>query len=223
MDGNRRWAKKNALPSFQGHDKGADVFVDTCDWCIQENIKYLTVYAFSTENWNRTGEEVLHIFNLLEQFFSKKIALCLERGIKIKVIGERGRFEKKTLAVIEDAEERTKNCVKLNVQIALSYGGRDEIIRAVKKITQDIVSQKITINDISENVFSSYLDTAGVPDVDLVIRTGGADNMRLSNFLLWQSAYSELHFPDVLWPEFSKEVFDNTIEYYRSINRKHGK
>jgi len=223
MDGNRRWAEKNNLPKIMGHNKGAEVFVDTCNWCIDEKIKYLTVFAFSTENWKRSEEEKMHIFNLLEQFFKEKIKLCIDRGIKIKIIGERNKFLDKTLAVITDAENRTKNCKNLNVQIALSYGSKDEITRASKKLTQDVVSGKLDIEKIDEDVFESYLDTAGIPKVDLIIRTGGAENMRLSNFLLWQAAYAELSFPDVLWPEFSKETLDNAIAYFNSVNRKEGK
>ena len=223
MDGNRRWAEKNNMPKIMGHNKGAEVFVDTCNWCIEEKIKYLTVYAFSTENWKRTEEEKIHIFNLLEQFFKEKIKLCIERGIKIKIIGERSKFLDKTLAVIEDAENRTKDCKNLNVQIALSYGGRDEITRVSRKIALDVANGKLNINAIDEDVFESYLDTAGIPNVDLVIRTGGSENMRLSNFLLWQAAYAELSFPDVLWPEFSKETLVSAIAYFNSVNRKEGK
>lgn len=223
MDGNRRWAKKNGMQSFQGHDKGADIFLDTCDWCLKANIKYLTVYAFSTENWKRTQTEVMHIFGLLEQFFKERIEDCLENGIKVRVIGERSRFDKKTLAIIEDVEKRTRNCRCLNVQIALSYGGRDEIVRAVKKIAEDIVANKRVINEISEEVFAEYLDTAGIPDVDLVIRTGGMENRRLSNFLPWQTVYSELYFSELLWPEFSKEEFERALRYYQSTKRNLGK
>lgn len=223
MDGNRRWAENNGLQTFQGHDKGADTFVDLCDWCGHAGIDYLTVYAFSTENWKRSQEEVLHIFGLLERFFNEKLARCLENDIKIKVIGEREKFSKKTLKVIEDAESRTSGCKKLYVQIALSYGGRDEIVRAVKRLAADVVADKQAIDGISEEIFASYLDTAGIPDVDLVIRTGGIENRRLSNFLTWQTVYSELYFSDLLWPEFSKEEFDKALAYYQSVKRKLGK
>lgn len=223
MDGNRRWARQNGLQSFQGHDRGADVFVDTCDWCGHAGIEYLTVYAFSTENWKRTQTEVMHIFGLLERFFKEKIKYCLENEIRVKVIGERSRFDPKTLAIIEDVETRTRSCNKLKVQIALSYGGRDEIIRAITKLAKDLVDHKRTLSEISENVFAEYLDTAGIPDVDLVIRTGGADNRRLSNFLPWQTVYSELFFSELLWPEFSKEEFDKALTYYQSVKRNLGK
>lgn len=223
MDGNRRWANNNGLKPFQGHDKGADVFVDLCDWCGHAGIRYLTVYAFSTENWKRSQIEILHIFGLLERFFKEKLKRCLENEIKIRVIGERSRFDKKTIQIIEEAENQTKECGKLNVQIALSYGGRDEIIRAIKRLTEDVVANRQTIEGISEDVFDSYLDTAGIPKVDLVIRTGGAENRRLSNFLPWQTVYSELFFSELLWPEFSKDEFNKALEYYYSVNRKLGK
>lgn len=223
MDGNRRWARQNGLQSFQGHDRGADVFVETCDWCIHTDIEYLTVYAFSTENWKRTQTEVMHIFGLLEQFFREKISYCIQNEIKVRVIGERARFDKKTLAIIEDVEERTKICKKLNVQIALSYGGRDEIIRAVKKLAEDVLSGRCMLDEISEETFAAYLDTAGIPDVDLVIRTGGAENRRLSNFLPWQTVYSELFFSELLWPEFSNEEFNKALAYYHSVKRNLGK
>lgn len=223
MDGNRRWAKDHGLQPFQGHDKGADVFVDICDWCGYAGIDYLTVYAFSTENWKRTQTEIQHIFGLLERFFKAKIGHCLENEIRIRVIGERTRFDQKTLSIIEDVEDKTKKCKNLNVQIALSYGGRDEIVRAVKRITEEIVAGKMKIQEISEEVFGSYLDTAEIPDVDLVIRTGGAENRRLSNFLTWQTVYSELYFSELLWPEFTKEEFDKALTYYQSIKRKLGK
>lgn len=222
MDGNRRWAKQNGLQSFQGHDRGANVFVDICDWCGHAGIEYLTVYAFSTENWKRTPTEIIHIFGLLERFFKEKIQYCLENEIRVKVIGERSRFDPKTLAIIEDVENRTKDCEKLKVQIALSYGGRDEIIRAVRKLVKDVLSHKDAFDEISEEIFSEYLDTAGIPDVDLVIRTGGAGNRRLSNFLPWQTVYSELFFSDLLWPEFSKDEFNKALAYYQSVKRNMG-
>jgi len=223
MDGNRRWAKSRGFTSYQGHDKGADVFLDTCDWCLQDNIKYLTVYAFSTKNWQRSPIEINHIFRLLEKFFTEYKDQCIEKGVRICVIGERIRFDKNTLKIINDIEEQTCTCNKLYVQIALSYGGRNEIVRASKKLASDVALNLLSINDITEDVFSSYLDTSGVPDIDLVIRTGGANNRRLSNFLPWQTVYSELYFSNLLWPDFSKDEFGKAIEYYNSITRKSGR
>ena len=223
MDGNRRWAKSQSLIPHQGHGRGAEVFGDTCDWCLENDIAHLTVYAFSTENWIRSEDEVSHIFKLLAKYFADEKETCLNKDIRITVIGERGRFDKKTLSIIEDIEAYTKNCSKLKTQIALSYGGRDEIIRSVKKLFIDVKDGKINIGQISEELFASYLDTAGIPDVDFVIRTGGAENRRLSNFLPWQTVYSELYFSELLWPEFSRDEFEKAIDYYNSVKRKSGK
>jgi undecaprenyl diphosphate synthase len=159
----------------------------------------------------------------LERFFKKNIGRCLENGIRVRVIGERNRYDNKTISIIEDAEAQTSGCKDLNVQIALSYGGRDEIIRAIKKLAADLIAGRQAPEGISEDVFSSYLDTSGIPDVDLVIRTGGAGNRRLSNFLPWQTVYSELYFSDLLWPDFTREEFNKALEYYNSVKRNLGK
>lgn len=223
MDGNRRWAKSKGFNSYKGHEKGADVFVDVCDWCMQSNIEYLTVYAFSTENNKRPQIEISHILGLVEKFFASKIDLCLQKGVRTRAIGDRTQFDKKTLAIIENAEALTVHCTNLKVQIALNYGGRNEITRAVKKLANDLISSKLKVDDITENILSTYLDTSGIPDVDLVVRTGGAENKRLSNFLPWQTVYSELYFSDILWPDFSQEEFRNALDYYASIVRNQGK
>ena len=223
MDGNRRWAKANGLLNPQeGHDKGADIFVDVCDWCIQSKIQHMTVYALSTENLKRSQIEVTHIFNLLEKFFTDRIDQCIREGIRIRIIGDRTMLSEKTRSIIKDAESRTAQCSKLYVQIALAYGGRNEITRAVRALANDVSQNKIKITEITEEVFSSYLDTAGIPDVDLVVRTGGAENRRLSNFLPWQTVYSEFYFSDLLWPEFSQDELKKAVDYYASIPRKHG-
>ncbi|MCL1863433.1 MAG: polyprenyl diphosphate synthase [Defluviitaleaceae bacterium] len=219
MDGNRRWAKTHKLETFQGHNKGAENFGHACDWCLQSGVEYLTVYAFSTENWGRTEKEVKHLFGLMEKYFIEEKARCVEKGVRIKLIGERSRFDARTMSIIRDIETATENCKKLYVQIALSYGGRDEIVRAAKKIA----SQGLPHEAITEESFETYLDTAGVPDVDLVIRTGGAENRRLSNFLTWQTVYAELFFSDLMWPEFTREEFDRALEYYKSVKRKLGR
>jgi len=216
MDGNRRWAKAHAFELYRGHDNGAKVFGHMCEWCLQAAVPYLTVYAFSTENWKRNEREVRHLFALMEKYFLEEKTNCVEKGIKIIIIGDRSRFDKRSLSVIEGIEQATAACTKLVVQIALSYGGRDEIVRAVKKIIADNKA------DISEENFGDYLDTAGTPDVDLVIRTGGAENRRMSNFLPWQTVYAEWFFSDLLWPDFSEQEFTNAIEYYKSVKRKMG-
>ena len=223
MDGNRRWAKSKGFESCKGHDKGADTFADICKWCIEREIGYLTAYAFSIENWQRTQIEVNHIFKLLERSIVTKLDHFIENGIRVRFIGERTRFSEKTLSSIEKVEAQTSRCEKLYVQIALSYGGRDEITRAARKIANDVIQNKLTIDDITEDVFGAYLDTSESPDIDLVIRTGGAQNRRLSNFLPWQTTYSELYFSDLLWPEFSKEEFNKALDYFISVPRKQGK
>ena len=223
MDGNRRWARANAFDLIQGHNKGADKFGHLCEWCLQAGIPYLTVYAFSTENWKRTDKEINHLFSIMEKHFLLEKSRCVEKDIKIMIIGERGRFTPHILGIISDMENATVNCKKLIVQIALSYGGRDEIVRAAKKFAQDAKAGKIDVDEFTEDVFELYLDTANIPDVDLVIRTGGSENRRLSNFLPWQSVYSELFFSDLLWPEFDEDEFKRALEYFASVKRRLGK
>ncbi|MCL2216708.1 MAG: polyprenyl diphosphate synthase [Defluviitaleaceae bacterium] len=223
MDGNRRWAKAHALELYMGHNKGSEIFGHLCDWCLQENIPYVTVYAFSTENWKRTDKEIHHLFGLMEKYFLEEKTRCVEKGVRIRIIGERDRFSSRVMSIINDIENTTRDCKQLNVQIALSYGGRDEITRAAKKIAADVATGSLKTESITEEAFEKYLDTAGIPDVDLVIRTGGAENRRLSNFLPWQTVYAELFFSDLLWPDFSKEEFARALEYYYSVKRKLGK
>jgi len=218
MDGNRRWARAHAFELYKGHDSGAKVFGDLCEWCLEAGVPFLTVYAFSTENWTRNEKEVRHLFALMEKYFMEEKASCVQKGIRIKVIGDRTRFDARALGVIESIENATVNCTRLVVQIALSYGGRDEIVRAAKKIAAHTNADGIT-----EETFANYLDTAGTPDIDLVIRTGGYENTRLSNFLLWQTAYAELYFSNLLWPDFSREEFDRALRHYKLASRKKGK
>ena len=223
MDGNRRWAKTNAMEVFKGHDKGARVFGDLGGWCKDNGIKYLTVYAFSTENWQRSEREIRHLFSLMEKFFLEEKATCLEKGIRMKIIGERTRFDDKILNIIEDIETSTRHCDKLYVQSALSYGGRDEILRAVRQIAAKSAARTLSPDEINEEIFESHLDTAGLPDVDLVIRTGGDDNHRLSNFLPWQTVYSQWYFSDLLWPDFNQDEFNRALKYFYSVRRRMGK
>lgn len=222
MDGNRRWAKRNKkLSSLSGHEEGAKRFGDLLKWCIKENIPYLTVYAFSTENFNRSQEEVSGLFNLFHKFFCSHLDECIKEGIKILFIGDRNLLSDSSQNIIIETEKRTSNCDKLVVQIALAYGGRDEIVRGLRKIAEEVKENCLDISDINEELFSNYLDTRGIPDVDLIIRTGG--NKRLSNFLPWQSIYSEIIFTDTLWPDFSYEELKDAILYYRDIQINKGK
>jgi undecaprenyl diphosphate synthase len=223
MDGNRRWAKAHKFELYQGHNKGAEIFGHVCDWCLQEKIPYLTVYAFSTENWKRTDKEISYLFGLLEKYFLEEKSRCVEKGVRITLIGERTRFDSRVMSIIRDIEATTVSCDNLHVQVALSYGGRDEIVRAAKKAAAEIASGSLKIDTLNEALFETYLDTAGIPDVDLVIRTGGAENRRLSNFLPWQTAYAELFFSDLLWPDFTREEFLNALEYYRTTKRRLGR
>jgi len=223
MDGNRRWAKSHKLELYQGHNAGAENFGHLCDWCLQEGVPFVTVYAFSTENWKRTDKEINHLFGLMEKYFLKEKTRCVEKGVRLCVIGERDRFSARVKSVIDDIETATAHCTNLRVQSALSYGGRDEITREAKKITAEVVSGGLKTEDITEEVFEKYLDTYDVPDVDLVIRTGGEENRRLSNFLTWQTVYAELFFSSLMWPEFTKEEFDRAVSYFYTVKRKLGK
>ncbi|MCL1842918.1 MAG: polyprenyl diphosphate synthase [Defluviitaleaceae bacterium] len=223
MDGNRRWAKSHKMELYQGHNLGAEKFGHVCDWCLSAGVPYLTVYAFSTENWKRTDKEINHLFSLMERYFIEEKARCIEKGIRIRIIGERSRFSSRVMSIIRDMENATAHCQKLQVQIALSYGGRDEILRAAKKIAAEVAANNLKIESLTEDTFASFLDTASLPDIDLVIRTGGAENRRLSNFLPWQTVYAELFFSNLLWPEFSQEEFDRATQYYHSVKRKLGK
>ncbi|MCL2197585.1 MAG: polyprenyl diphosphate synthase [Defluviitaleaceae bacterium] len=222
MDGNRRWAKAHKMETLQGHNKGAENFGHVCDWCLQAGVEYLTVYAFSTENWKRTEQEIRHLFGLMEKYFLEEKTRCVEKGVRIKLIGERTRFDARVKSIIKDIETATAHCKNLCVQIALSYGGRDEIVRAAKKFAAEISDGSIAGDLLTEQGFEKYLDTAGIPDIDLVIRTGGAENRRLSNFLPWQTVYAELFFSDLMWPEFTREEFDRALEYYHGVKRKLG-
>jgi len=223
IDGNRRWARSHKMELYQGHNSGAEKFGHVCDWCLHAGVPYLTVYAFSTENWKRSDKEISHLFRLMEDYFIKEKTRCVEKGIRVSIIGDRSRLTPHNANIIGEMESATAHCTTLRAQIALSYGGRDEILRAAKKFATDVAQGKTTPDALTEAAFENYLDTAGIPDIDLVIRTGGAENRRLSNFLPWQTVYAELFFSDLLWPEFTQDEFDTAIEYYRRTKRKLGK
>ena len=233
MDGNRRWARQHRLESImRGHEKGVDTFMDLCTWCQDEHIPYLSVYAFSTENWERSREEVASLFKLMEKFFTEEVETCIARDIRVIVVGDLSRLDESSRNIIRLAEERTSHCANLTVQIAISYGGRDEIVRAVRKIAALAAEGKFRADGpdgsgafdadlITEQTFETFLDTAGIPDIDLVIRTGG--NQRLSNFFPWQTVYAEICFTDTLWPDFTHEEMKTFLEYYRTIQINKGK
>ncbi|MEE3419796.1 MAG: polyprenyl diphosphate synthase [Lachnospiraceae bacterium] len=222
MDGNRRWARQHMFKSvMRGHEAGVDTFVDLCEWCENADIPYLTVYAFSTENWKRSQEEVSDLFKLMRRFFTEEIHTCIEKGVGVHVVGNLSPLSLEDIEVVRNAERVTQDCHKLYLQIAMSYGGRDEIIRAIQSYASDVLAGKEKPADLTEEIFSSYLDTKDVPDIDLVIRTGG--EQRLSNFFPWQTTYADLYFTDVLWPDFTEEELGRALDYYEHVKINKGK
>ena len=214
MDGNRRWAKKNNLPTLEGHRAGYDKLRDVAVWCKESGIRNLVVYAFSTENWNRSVEEVGYLMNLFRMMIAKFVNEAKANDTKIIFLGERSRFAPDILDAIVNAEESTKACASFTFGIALSYGGRAEILDAIHRIPE---GQRASI---SETEFSELLWTKDIPDPDLIIRTSGEE--RLSNFLPWQSVYSELFFTPTLWPDFTREEFDRILDEYGKRQRRFG-
>ena len=215
MDGNRRWAKERNLPSMVGHKKGVEALKAAMRACDDYGIKYLTVYAFSTENWNRKPEEVNFLMDLLGQTLKNELQEMHENNVVISFIGDTTKLSDKLQAILLNAVETTKNNTGVNLQIAFNYGSRDELVHAVKCIIEEGVT------DITEETISNHLYTKNIPDPDLLIRTGG--EMRVSNYLLWQIAYSEFIVIPEFWPEFDKDKLKNCILEYRKRNRRFGK
>lgn len=220
MDGNGRWAKKHTMGRIRGHKKGVQAVRATVKASLQLGIKYLTLFAFSMENWSRPEEEVKSLMTLLEEYLDKETNKLHEQGIRLTTIGDLGLINDKIRDKIERAIKLTKNNDKLNVNIAISYGSRDEIVQAAKSIIHAVEEKKIRAEDINKDVFNRYLYTAEMPDPDLLIRTGG--EFRVSNFMLWQIAYTELYFTGVLWPDFNKEHLLKAIASYRRRERRFG-
>jgi len=214
MDGNRRWAKKRNLPIIVGHRTGADTLQKIIETCLDIKIEYLTVYAFSTENWNRAPEEVKDLMNLLREYLVKLEKDNKDRNVKIKIVGDINRLDEDIRNKIVALENRTKDNTGLVINIALNYGGRNEIIHAIKSLSKEEL-EKLTVDSFSEKLY-----TYPTPDPDLIIRTAG--EQRISNFLLWQCAYSEFWYTDVLWPDFSKKDLEKAIFDYSSRDRKFG-
>ncbi len=220
MDGNGRWAKKKHMPRGYGHKAGAKVIEQICDDADKLGIKYLTVYAFSTENWKRSVEEVTGIMNLLRFYLKDSVERASKNNMRIRVIGDKNALDKDIQDLINDAEEKTKHFDGFNFTIALNYGGRDEIKRAVQKISSKVKNNELDPEMIDEQTISNELDTAELPDPDLLIRTSG--ELRLSNYLIWQLAYTEFYFTDVLWPDFDMNELKNAIKYYNGRDRRYG-
>ncbi len=218
-DGNRRWAKKNNLPSLEGHKKGYEKLKMLCTWCEDRGVKVLTAFGFSTENWNRSPEEVSYLMKLLEDtlLMFKSDRELVDKEVCVKVIGQRERLPESLKKAIIEIEDFTKNNKTFQLNLAVSYGGKWDILNAVKKI----INEKIPAEKIDEKLFESYLSTAGLPNPDLIIRAGG--EMRLSNFVLWQSAYAELYFSGKLWPDFTEEDLDSALKEFDDRHRRFGK
>ena len=220
LDGNGRWAKKKGMPRNFGHTQGSKNVERICEDAYKMGVKYLTVYAFSTENWKRPKEEVDALMNLLRNYMKTCLKTAEKNRMRVRVLGDKTALDDDIRSRIAELEEATKNNDGLNFQIALNYGSRDEMIRAMKSMYMDMKDGKVEAEQIDEKLFESYLDTHDIPDPDLMIRTSG--EQRLSNYLLWQLAYSEFYFTDVLWPDFTKEDLAEAIAYYNGRDRRFG-
>lgn len=217
MDGNRRWAKERNLPSAVGHKKGVEALKKTLRACNDIGIKYLTVYAFSTENWKRTEEEVNFLMELLAITLTNELDEMHSEGVKISFIGDIAKLSDKLQKILKNSVEKTKNNTGVNLQIAFNYGARDEMVHAVKSI----LKEKISPDEITEDIISNHLYTKDIPDPDLLIRTGGES--RISNYLLWQIAYSEIIIVKEFWPEFGKDALVKAVEEFEKRQRRYGK
>lgn len=215
MDGNRRWAKEQGLVPMEGHTKGLNKLREFIEWSNEAGVKEVMIYAFSSENWKRTPEEIAHLMNLLEFAFQKELREVIEKGARVRFIGDISRASESVQNTIKKIEEQTKDGTSGTIAIAFSYGGRPEILAAVNKLLAE------GKGSVTEEEFSNAMWSAGMTDPDLIIRTGG--EQRLSNFLPWQSVYSELFFTETKWPAFTKEEFDSIIEEFRGRERRRGK
>lgn len=220
LDGNGRWAKKRLMPRNYGHAQGSRNVEKMCEEAWNLGVKYLTVYAFSTENWKRPKKEINALMKLLGDYLKDCIERTSKNNMRVRVIGEKTRLDASIRHSIEELEEVSSVNTGLNFTIALNYGSRDEMIRAIRRAGEDMAAGHLAPSELTEEIFESYLDTAGIPDPDLMIRTSG--EQRLSNYLLWQLAYAEFYFTDVLWPDFDREELIKAIEYYNQRERRYG-
>lgn len=221
MDGNRRWAKDKGLPSAFGHKKGVDSLRATVKSCLKFGIEYLTVYAFSTENWNRTKDEVVFLLELLSNTIKAEIPSFIKNDVKLSFLGDRDNLSKEIINIIEYGEKETAKCSSLKLQIAFNYGSRWELTNAVKQIAEKVKNGIVNISDISEETVTNHLYTKNIPNPDLLIRTGG--EKRISNYLLWQCAYSEIYVTDTYWPDFDENALILAIEDFNKRHRRFGK
>ena len=220
MDGNGRWAEKRRLPRILGHRKGVETVQRIVDDCLDLGIGYLTLYAFSSENWGRPRDEVDALMGLLGSFLKKELSQLQERGIRLVAIGELDRLPESTVKILKDIIAKTEHNTKMVMNLALSYGSRNELTRAIKSLARDVAEGKLRSDDLSEQDIEARLDTHDIPDPDLLIRTSG--EMRVSNFLLWQIAYTELYFTETLWPDFSRDELTRALQVYSNRQRRFG-
>ncbi|MDY0211424.1 MAG: isoprenyl transferase [Desulfuromonadaceae bacterium] len=221
MDGNGRWARQNGLPRFAGHQEGVKTVRRIVQECSRLQIKYLTLYAFSSENWHRPEQEVQALMGLLDTYLTSEIALLQKNNIRLNVIGNLERLPDELRHKVQDKLKQTENNKAMVLTLALSYGARDEIVRAVRSVCAEVAKRELEPEDIDESLFETHLDTASMPDPDILIRTSG--EQRVSNFLLWQIAYSELFYCSCFWPEFSAEHLDAVLQEYQNRCRRFGK
>ncbi len=220
MDGNGRWATQRGRPRLFGHHAGARRVREIVEACPDLGVKYLTIFAFSTENWKRTQVEVAGLMNLFRRYITKEARALREAGVRVRFIGDRVRLDAKLVAMMDELENLTCENDLVHLTIALNYGGRDEVARATKRLAQDVANGRLDPASVDEETLPRYLDTCVLPDPDLVIRTSG--EARISNFLLWQSAYAEYEFIDTLWPDFTRQEFASLVESYSNRERRFG-
>lgn len=220
MDGNGRWAAERGLSRIEGHRRGADTVRNVIKAAGELGIPYLTLFSFSSENWSRPANEVSALMELLRRFIRKHLAELHKNSVKLRMIGTRRGVDEGIIKLIEDAEKLTRDNSRLTLNMAFNYGARDEILRVARKLGREIENGRMTASDITEERFSAALDTAGIPDPDLLIRTSG--ELRISNFLLWQCAYTEFVFPEVYWPDFTRQEFEAAIHEYQRRDRRFG-
>ncbi|TMM54472.1 polyprenyl diphosphate synthase [Sulfitobacter sabulilitoris] len=220
MDGNGRWATQRGRPRLFGHHAGARRVREIVEACPDFGVEYLTIFAFSTENWKRTQVEVAGLMSLFRRYISREARSLSEFGVRVRFIGDRVRLDDKLIRLMDDLEAITADKTRVNLTIALNYGGRDEVARATQRLAQDVAAGRLNPDDVDEETLPKYLDTYVLPDPDLVIRTSG--EARISNFLLWQSAYAEYEFIDTLWPDFSKTEFGALCASYGGRERRYG-
>ncbi len=220
LDGNGRWAARHGVPRAMGHKAGCETLEKMVEVAARMGLEYFTVYGFSTENWKRSEEEVGALMNLFRYYMVRIIRIANDNNVRVRMIGEKSRFAPDIIAGIDRMVESTKDNTGLNFVVAINYGGRDEIVRAARRLVQDYRANGLDVSNITEASFAGYLDTAQIPDPDLMIRTSG--ELRLSNYLLWQLAYAELYVTDCLWPDFNQEELEKAIAAYNQRERRFG-